>query len=487
MKLLACVTIALAAVIPPVINATPAKPVAAHSSVAVVSHKKTIPSSLVLLYSASAQGQIRSCNCTKFRFGGYGRELTLLKSIRSSAKDVLLIEGGDLCGGDSGFQADLKADVASKAIGILGYNAMAPGEEELGARDVQYLKRFDPKSVPIVCANLYKTGETKPLYPPFVICHTSGGLDVAVIGVVDGSLVGAALTTTFGMEAKNPLEGLGAIVKQARAKADLVVLVYHGVPAADSGLDKIQGIDLILTSHPHSSARIFPVKDSNSIEAPVKKLGGAVLINSETSTNWSLGRLDLELGTDARIKSAKHTLFYLDRSYDEDPAMVKVYDDYNERVKKVVLDTAAEFKKNAEALLTKRGLDLNQMRLRLHKSPFTTSDKCKDCHAQIYDIWANSSHAHAMTTLQKTKQEFDPECVRCHTTGTSVRNGFSNFKDTPQLANIQCEACHGPGQDHIKAPAKGFGKAGEETCRSCHTDERTPDFDYAASWAKIMH
>ena len=64
--------------------------------------KPTI-SSFVLLYTSSACGQIRSCNCTKFRFGRYGRELTLLNSIRSKSKDVLLVEGGDACGGN-GFQ-----------------------------------------------------------------------------------------------------------------------------------------------------------------------------------------------------------------------------------------------------------------------------------------------------------------------------------------------------------------------------------------------
>ena len=53
-------------------------------------------SSFTLLYTCSATGQIRSCNCTKFRFGGYGREMTLLKSIRKEtdvkAEDVLFTD-----------------------------------------------------------------------------------------------------------------------------------------------------------------------------------------------------------------------------------------------------------------------------------------------------------------------------------------------------------------------------------------------------------
>jgi len=79
---------------------------------------KKLPTELTLLYSSSARGQIRSCNCTKFRFGGYGRELTLLKSIRSQCPDVVLIEGGD-CVEWTGFQGDLKLEVAKKALDML--------------------------------------------------------------------------------------------------------------------------------------------------------------------------------------------------------------------------------------------------------------------------------------------------------------------------------------------------------------------------------
>lgn len=448
--------------------------------------KKTAPLRLTLLYTTSAGGQIRSCNCTKFRFGGYGRELTVLKSIRSKSSEVLLVEGGDVCG-DTGFQADLKADAAAEALDLLGYGAMAPGEKELGVRGVCYMDRFASKTVPVICANLFKSGEDKPVFRPYVILKTKGGLKVAVIGLIDGSLCNPWLGMSFGQTVKNPSQVLGGIVKQVRSKADLVVLVYHGTVKPDSDLAKVKGIDLILATHRQSQDRLFPAKDANTVDAPVGKIGEAVLVISETSTNWCLGRIDLQLTPARKIKSAKHSLLYLDRAYEEDPAMVKVYDAYNEKVKKATLESSAGFKEIAEAMLAKRGLNLVEMRQRLRKSSFATAGKCKDCHPQIYQIWSDSDHAHAMATLSKTKQEFDPECIRCHATGTTARNGFKNAADTPDLVNVQCEACHGPALAHMKSPAKGFGKANEETCRACHTTERAPDFDYAIAWAKIMH
>ena len=92
-----------------------------------------------------------------------------------------------------------------------------------------------------------------------------------------------------------------------------------------------------------------------------------------------------------------------------------------------------------------------------------------------------------MDTLKKTNQEFDPECVSCHATGVMIRNGFANMKDTPELANVQCEACHGPAEQHLADTKKPYGEAGEMSCRACHTDERTPEFDYEQAWAQIMH
>lgn len=447
---------------------------------------KPPPSTLVLLYTSSATGQIRSCNCTKFRFGGYGRELTLLKSIREKSPDTLLIEGGDVCG-DTGFQADLKSKVSAQALELLGYGAIVPGEEELGVRGVRYSDRFNSKTVPVLCANVFKAGETKPLFCPYTVLKTAAGLRVAVIGAIGKTLCEPWLGTSFTQTVEDPSRVLPPIVKEARAKADLVVLVYHGVVEKDNDLAKVQGIDIILATHKHKQERLFPEKDANTVQAPVDKLGSVTLVRSETSTNWCLGRIDIQIRKDRKIESARHQLLFLDRSYEEDPDMVKIYEDYNEKVKQAVIAGAAEFRKMAEALLTKRGYNLVEMRKRLRKSSYATADKCKSCHPEISTIWADSKHARAMATLQKSHQEYDPECIRCHTTGSMDRNGFSNFADTPELTNVQCEACHGPALAHIAAPAKGYGRVGEETCRSCHTDERTPDFDYATGWAKIMH
>lgn len=444
------------------------------------------PDKLVILYTSSASGQIRSCNCTKFRFGGYGREMTLLKSIRAHNPDSILIEGGDITGGN-GFQAKLKAEVAAQAIKFLGYGAMVPGDEELGLRDEQAIKYFTRHKVPVICANLHISGDSKPVFKPWSVLITSNGLKVGVLGLLDKSIGGDFLERQYGQCISDPLKQAKRLVPIIRRQCDLLVVVFHGPFSFAGKLAGVNGIDIVLTTHRSERGLLFPPKGLNEIKAPVHQGSGATLIDAGTNDNWSLGQIDIRLNSSHKIAWAQHKLIYLDRRYPESPQMVKIYEAYNEAVTKAVLEESEKFAKKEEVLLLRRGLDPAAMRKRLYQSPFATSKACGDCHSEIVESWSKTRHANAINSLIHSRQEYDPECVACHVTGLVVRNGYINYKKTPELANVQCEACHGPALAHSKSSEAGFGKVGEQTCRSCHTEDRDPEFDFDTYWARIKH
>lgn len=139
---------------------------------------------------------------------------------------------------------------------------------------------------------------------------------------------------------------------------------------------------------------------------------------------------------------------------------------------------------------------------------YVAADKCKICHkgeakGNTWEIWEKSAHAKAYQALvsKKDGSEKNEKCIGCHVTGFSKPSGFALGDTTAKnlaLANVGCEACHGPGsdfkamnimKDKAKAIENGLILPGEKDCKGCH-NEKSPTFkgfDFATSWKKIQH
>jgi hypothetical protein len=137
------------------------------------------------------------------------------------------------------------------------------------------------------------------------------------------------------------------------------------------------------------------------------------------------------------------------------------------------------------------------------------AEACKNCHSSEaqgaqFDKWEASKHSKAFVRLaspeakkvaEAAKVTGDPqkapECVKCHVTafGEDPKNIKKGFK--PE-AGVQCETCHGPGENHYKArfaaASAAEGKADETkrteipageivtsppvtVCLGCHNDK----------------
>lgn len=99
------------------------------------------------------------------------------------------------------------------------------------------------------------------------------------------------------------------------------------------------------------------------------------------------------------------------------------------------------------------------------------ADKCKMCHAKQHATWTKMKHFKAIEALSAEEQK-NADCVKCHVTGYGQTGGFESMEKTPNLANVQCEACHGAGSLHMKAPMaekkKTINGKGID-CRECHS------------------
>jgi hypothetical protein len=141
--------------------------------------------------------------------------------------------------------------------------------------------------------------------------------------------------------------------------------------------------------------------------------------------------------------------------------------------------------------------------------------KCSMCHKKAekgnqYGQWQGTAHAKAYETLgtkeakavaKKAGVKGDPqkakECLKCHVTEAEVDDKLL-MGTYEKNKGVQCETCHGPGNDYFKMPvmkdqkkalANGMIIPTEETCVKCH-NEKSPTykaFDYKKFYEKINH
>ncbi len=138
-----------------------------------------------------------------------------------------------------------------------------------------------------------------------------------------------------------------------------------------------------------------------------------------------------------------------------------------------------------------------------------TAGNCKQCHAGKVEEWAKTGHAKILADnidnlrTPEVGSHYSEGCIRCHTTGYALpgtvnggftdqqakanwkmptlaqidaagkKSGPSNFAAMPDavknMANIQCEQCHGPANEHVKNGANVMAVSFDNgTCDVCH-------------------
>jgi hypothetical protein len=130
---------------------------------------------------------------------------------------------------------------------------------------------------------------------------------------------------------------------------------------------------------------------------------------------------------------------------------------------------------------------------------FVGAEKCKLCHSVEYRKWQKTKHAQAYIDMNKHYEEEKnanrkhkierTDCESCHTTGYGYKFGFILGSSSDKLTNVQCEICHGPGEDHVKNYKQkmvfGENPIPEALCRNCHCEEIAPGFKYVEYLGKI--
>ena len=389
---------------------------------------------------------------------------------------LLWLDAGSFSG--EGTEAGtLNTQTLLESMGRLGYSAANLGERDLVFGIDRLQAWAKQSSVPLISSNLVFQDSGEPAFAPFVVKTvplsgrgSKGRIRVGILGL---ARMNPALSskTPDGRRivVADPVATARASVPVLRKKCDfLIALVTLEPNQAKELASQVQGIDLILGGFGAMEA-------SEEIKAaapgPAAVPARLIYVGNQGKKVGEVRVFLSEAGALAKLDSS---VIPLGVQVPDDPAIMDIVEKNRVAINEI-------HKKEAPLV------DGAKVRAMWQGEAFMGSESCKSCHAEAYQVWEKTSHAHAFQILEEKHQDYNPDCVGCHTTGFRRPTGFVNAKSTPDLMNVQCESCHGPGRGHPETNGSGYGAVAQGFCVTCHTPENSPDFEASAYRLKIQH
>lgn len=414
---------------------------------------------LTIAFSNDLEGEIRSCGCPTDDFGGLGRRATFLRIVADTTENFLLVDAGDFFGAELDFGPE-KAEITIKSMVLMDYDAVVIGEKDLGFGLDFILDKSAEYGLPVIVSNLRYAATNELVFPPHKITVLSSGLKVGLIGVMHPRLKLPPQVIPGSILIDDPAEAVKTEIEALRGNVDIIVLLAHADQRGAQNLAReFPEIDVVVHGHQGRPTR------------KAQKQGRAYVMQT-TRQGQYMGVAFAVLNEDRKIRSLATQFERLSDKFSEDEAVVKIFKSYG-------MSVFAKEKADLPPAIYEAQDGV--------KNPFPGSESCKDCHLVEFEQWLTTKHAGAFETLIGESRQTDRDCVPCHTTGFYKRGGFENLEKTPHLTGVGCESCHGNGHDHGVNPETATATKPETTCRGCHTDEWTPDFDFAVFWGRIQH
>jgi predicted CXXCH cytochrome family protein len=399
---------------------------------------------------------------------------------------MLLVCAGDVYGGHDAYNRP-KCQFIARMMSRFGYDAVALGEMDLNFgidAIVEDNRSFDMK---ILCANVFRKtaasgggGESKiprerfekePVFPPYRIIEKDG-VRFGVIAALSPALKNAKVASETGdVEAltyviKEPLPILEKLVPVVKKRSNTVVLLAHmSKEELDSVLAVVKGVDMVILGH---SAKPQVTTEPTTVRG--------VPVYMASHQGQYIGRAMLTFDEHKRSMGTSNEIRLLDTTIKDDPEvkrLVTEFDEENRRVQKELF-VKEQFRREAGAAEP--------------QDIYLGVATCQRCHPGAFDAYIQTKHARAYSTLSEMFMHRDSGCIPCHSTGYGTLGGFSGVR-TPgspvDLADVQCEACHGPAAEHTRDGS--YRQRAREVCVKCHTVEQDPEFNYSSAWERIEH
>lgn len=442
---------------------------------------------VALLISGRQDGYLEPCGCAGFHRmkGGLTRRHSLFRDLDAKGWPVVGMDCGGLVKG-AGRQAELKFHLSVDAMQKMGYSAIGLGRSDLHLFPDELLSKVASSPgapSPLLSANVAVYGFDAGMTADHRIVE-AGGLRIGITSVL-GTAWQKEINTPE-IEMADPQAKLQEVLPKLKDRCDLLVLLAHAtVEESKAYAAAFPEFQIVVTAggnpQPPKTMEILP-GGTRFIEVGEKGMDAIVLGVYES------GKIEYE-----RVP--------LDSRFADSPDMKAYMRQYQQQLKRDGL----------EGLGYRQPLPPHPQSKELGK--FVGSKKCKDCHEPSYDVWKKSGHAKAWKTLVELEvpRNYDPECISCHVIGWHpteyfpYESGFLSEEETPQLLDVGCENCHGPGEKHVEAEMGADAELQKKLqlalrvtkeqaqndknrwCLNCHDLDNSPDFNFEEYWPKVEH
>jgi hypothetical protein len=341
---------------------------------------------------------------------------------------------------------------------VRGVAKMKPAALNLGAGEVllgaEKLRSLAQTGAPLLSSNVMTDG---PAPWPDHISVEAGGAKVAILGVcLAPARTGAGITVR---DAEEALRALAPAL--AKAHDALILLAYGSEEACLKLCSAFPELSAVFAAGMPQPIRPRMVEERTVFAATAQK--GKFLARAELLDNgagWLLGAAEI---------------VELDEGIPDEKEQMRNLADYKARLREIKFEPAA----TGEAPLLLASLPRSYR--------YAGSASCAECHDGDDLIHRASKHRGAVEALRERAFEYDPYCLKCHTTGYGAPGGFTRVDQTPELGGVGCESCHGPSLQHVEDPHVRTPRNSPAACAQCHDPENSPQFEYQKYYGNIVH
>ena len=261
---------------------------------------------LTILHTNDQHSRIEPFDAASGRnanLGGFARRAHLIKQIRATEKNVLLLDSGDTFQGTPYFNM-FGGELEFKLMSMMGYDASTMGNHDFDNGLEGFVNVLPNAKFPFICSNYdFKNTIVDGKTTDYKIFHKNG-IKVGVFGVgieLDGLVGKKQFKETKYLNPVEVSQHYSQFLKEDK-KCDMVICLSHlGYKYDEDKISDVklasltENIDLILGGHTHTFLP-EPQKYQN-------RAGKTVLVNQVGFAGLLLGRLDFYFDKNKNVKN----------------------------------------------------------------------------------------------------------------------------------------------------------------------------------------